>query len=252
MTDYKSLSNDALLSHVDGAGRVLPPELIRVLLARRIDLRARIVDRFAESLHDSWDDPDDPRWYRAVHYGILLIAYRERKALPIFAAIYSGGDSYDGLLEWFEDAPANFGPAALPVFQAVVEEAPSGGWDYGAAMSISILEALALRYPEVRQEVVTFLGSRLPALNEEGELMLDDDAEPDELWGSIVNALAELRDRSTMPQALALLDAELIDPIEADRESYLTDLNDAPDAEKRQPFDIMTFYAQGVQRDAAE
>ena len=252
MTDYKSLSSDELFRRVDAAGRTLPPELIRVLLARRIDLRERILNNFAESLNDDWDDPDDPRWYRAVHYGLLLIAYRERKALPLFAAIYTGGETYETLIEWFEDAPANFGPVAVPVFQAVVEEA-STDWDFGAAMGISVLETLALRFPEVRQEVVTFLRSRLPALDEAGELMLDDDAEPDEHWGSIVNALAELRDRASMPQALALFEAELIDPMETDRESYLKELNDAPSTEKQQPFDIFTFYARrSPQNDEAE
>jgi hypothetical protein len=57
----------------------LPPELIRVLLARRIDLRNALLERFAEAINDEWDDADDPRWYRAVHYGFLLIAYRERR-----------------------------------------------------------------------------------------------------------------------------------------------------------------------------
>lgn len=251
MTDYKSLSSDELLKCVDGAGRTLPPELIRVLLARRIDLRDKILHSFAESIDDDWDDSEDPRWYRAVHYGHLLIAYRERKALPIFAAIYSGGESYDSLIEWFEDAPANFGPAAIPVFQAIVEAA-SGEWDFGVAMSISVLETLALRFPEARQEVVTFLGSLLPTLDEDGKLMLDDDAEPDGHWGSIINALSELRDRTTMPQVLALLDAEWIDPMETDRENYLKDLNEAPSAEKRQPFDILAFYAQVAQRHAEE
>jgi len=251
MTDYKSLSNDALLAHVDVAGRTLPPELLRVLMARRIDLREKILDNFAASLHDDWEDDDDPRWYRAVHYGFLLIAYRERKALPIFAAIYGGDESHDSLIEWFEDAPANFGPAALPVFQTIVAAAPNT-WDFGAAMSISVLETLALRFPEVRQEVVTFLRSRLPALNEDGKLLIDDDAEPDEHWGSIINALTELRDRASMPQALALFDAELIDPMEADRESYLKDLDGAPITEKRQPFDIFTFYTQIARPDAAK
>jgi hypothetical protein len=122
MTDYAKLANAELLDWVERAGRALPPELIRVLLARRIDLRNMILERFAEAINDDWDDADDPRWYRAVHYGYLLIAYRERKALPIFAAVYSDADSYDALLEWFEEAPANFGPPAVPIFQAVIEE----------------------------------------------------------------------------------------------------------------------------------
>ncbi|MBK8799679.1 MAG: hypothetical protein IPM07_26765 [Anaerolineales bacterium] len=83
MTNYMTLSNDELLACIEIAGITLSPELLRVLLARRLELRESILERFTASIDDDWDDSDDPRWYRAVHYGFLLIAYRERKALPI-------------------------------------------------------------------------------------------------------------------------------------------------------------------------
>lgn len=252
MTDYVRLSNTELLDRVDHAGRVLPPELISVLLARRIDLRNMILERFAEAIDDDWGDADDPRWYRAVHYGFLLIAYRERKALPIFAAVYGNSNSYEGLVEWFEEAPANFGPAAAPYFQSVIENALHGDWDFGAAMGVSILEAIAVRFPETRPTVVAFLRSRLPALSADGRVVLDDEEDVDELWGSIIDALAELRDRASMPQVLAMFDAELIDPMETDRETYLSELEGPPSTEKTQPFDIFAMYAQVARRDQAQ
>ncbi|HQY93741.1 hypothetical protein [Caldilinea sp.] len=244
MTNYMTLSNDELLACIEIAGITLSPELLRVLLARRLELRESILERFTASIDDDWDDSDDPRWYRAVHYGFLLIAYRERKALPIFAAIYMNTESYENLIEWFEEEPAHFGPAAIPVFQAVVDAAPGLEWDFGAAMSVSILSAIAMRFPQTRQEIVSFLRSHLPPLHMNGNLTPDNDDEIDELWASIVDALAELRDFDSKQQVLAMFDADLIDPTEIDRESYLDALTEPPSSEKKPPFDIFAMYAR--------
>lgn len=249
MTDYAKLKDAELLDCVDHAGRSLPPELIRVLLARWIDLRGVILERFAESINDDWADSNDPRWYRAVHYGFLLIAYRERKSLPIFATVYSDSDRYDALLEWFEQAPAHFGPAAVPVFQGVIENARGAGWDFGAALSIAIVEEIAMHFPETRPAVVTFLRSLLPAMAADGRVVLDDEDEIDELWGSVVDALAELHDRGSMPQVLAMFDAELIDPMEIDRETYLDVLEGRHSTAKTPPFDIFAIYTEVARRD---
>lgn len=247
MTEYRTLSNSELLDRVDRAGSTLPPALIRTLLARRIELSNEILARFAEAIQDDWDDDDDPRWYRAVHYGFLLIAYRERKALPIFATIYSAVESYDALLEWFEVAPAHFGPPAAPVFQEVLrnfQDSSSPEWHYGAALSVAILKTIAIRYPATRHEIVTFLRSFLPPLDANGRLVLNDEEDVNPLWGSFINALAELRDRESMPQVLAMFDADLIDPMEIDREAYLEDLEQAPSTARAQPFDLYAVYAQ--------
>lgn len=244
MTNYMTLSNDELLACIEIAGITLSPELLRVLLARRLELRESILERFTASIDDDWDDSDDPRWYRAVHYGFLLIAYRERKALPIFAAIYMNTESYENLIEWFEEEPAHFEPATIPVFQAVVDAAPGLEWDFGAAMSVSILSAIAMRFPQTRQEIVSFLRSHLPPLHMNGNLTPDNDDEIDELWASIVDALAELRDFDSKQQVLAMFDADLIDPTEIDRESYLDALTEPPSSEKKPPFDIFAMYAR--------
>jgi hypothetical protein len=252
MTDYANLSNAELLIQIDYTGRTLPSELIHVALARRIELRNALLERFAEAIDDEWEDSDDPRWYRAVHYGFLLIAYRERRALPIFAAVYGDVDSYDTLLEWFEEAPANFGPSAVPIFQGVLQNAPSTSWDFGAALSIAILKTIAIRFSETRRDVTAFLRSFLPALDADGRVVLNDKVEIDELWGSIVDALAELHDRESMPQVLAMFDAELVDPMETNRENYLKELAGQYSAEKAQPFDIFAMYATGTHREQAK
>lgn len=242
MTEYKRLSNDELLNQVEYAGRTLPAELIQVLLARRIELRDEVLKRFAEAINDDWDDANDPRWYRAVHYGFLLIAYRERKALPIFATIYSNVDSYDTLIEWFEESPASFGPPAVPVFQGVLLGRSGPEWHFGAALGVEILTTIATRFPKTRSDIVTFLRSFLPPLDANGRVVLHDEDDIDELWGSIVDALAELRDRESTPQVLAMFDADLIDPMETDRQTYLDELEQAPSTERMQPFDIFAMY----------
>lgn len=249
MTKYQNLSNPELLEQVDRAGRTLPTELIQTLLARRIELRNDIIARFAESLDDNWED-DDPRWYRAVHYGFLLIAYRERKALPIFATIYSKTDSYDALLEWFEAQPAYFGPPAVPVFQEVLKSRTDLEWHYGRGLSIAILKTIAIRFPETRSDIVAFLRSFLPPLDANGRVVLSDEEEIDELWGSIIDALADLRDQESMPQVLAMFEADLIDPVDIDRKTYLRQLKQAPIAAKTQPFDIFEIYAAQTSRNA--
>jgi hypothetical protein len=247
-----ALSNDELLARLESAGITLPPELLRVLMARRLELRERILEKFAASIDDAWDDPDDPRWYRAVHYGFLLIAYRERKALPVFAAIYTHAEIYENLIEWFEEDPSNFGAAAIPVFQAVVDAAPGIEWDFGAAMSVSILKMIAIRFPQTRQDIVSFLRSRLPSLHMNGNLTPGNDEEIDELWASIVDALAELRDFDSKQQVLAMFDADLIDPIEIDRETYLDTLTEPPSSEKKQPFDIFAMYDRVAKYNASK
>lgn len=242
MTNFQTRSSDALLTDVENAGRLLPPELIRALLARRIELRDAVLARFAAAIDDDWDNPDDPRWYRSVHFGYLLIAYRERKALPIFATIYRDSARYESLIEWFEDAPAHFGPPALPVFQAIIEAAPGLEWDYGVGMSVSILKEIASRFPETRADVVQFLRTRLPPLHMNGHLHLDNDEEINELWGDIAGALAELHDRESMTQVLFMFDADLIDPMQIDRESYLELLNEPRPKDQGQMFDILAHY----------
>lgn len=245
MTDYRNLSTHELLDLVDRIGRTLPAELIQTLLMRRIELRNEVLARFEESINDAWEDDDDPRWYRTVHYGFLLIAYRERKALPIFASLYIDADSHDTLLQWFEEHPAHFGPPAVPVFQGVlqhIQARPGLEWHYGGALSITILKTIAIRFPETRPGVVTFLRSLLPPLDADGRIVLDDEKKVDELWGGVVNALANLRDRVSMPQVLAMFDAGLIDPVETERDIYLRELERAPSSLKTQPFDIYTIY----------
>jgi hypothetical protein len=125
-------------------------------------------------------------------------------------------------------------------------------WDFGAALSVSILGDIAIRFPETRLAVVTFLRSLLPALDANGRVVLGDEEEIDDLWGSIVDALAELHDRESMAHVLAMFDAELIDPMEIDLDSYLDVLEGRQSTEKTQIFDIFATYADVARRDQGQ
>ncbi|MCB0024482.1 MAG: hypothetical protein M9936_32515 [Caldilinea sp.] len=245
--EYKNLSIDQLIEALERSGREPPLALIKVCLARRLELRGRLVEAFAEAIDDDWGDPDDVRWYRAVHFGRLLIAFRERAALPIFARIYSDTFSYESLIEWFEEYPAYYGPAAIDTFAGVVrqqdKQIQDEEWDYGRDMSIGVLEQIALQYPATRQEILTFLRAMIPDLGADGSLDWDEEELGiDEMWSSIVSTLAILRDADSADRALALFDADFIDETMLSRDEFLESFT-----AKRSPyavhrFDILELY----------
>lgn len=245
--DYKRLSVDDLLKTLDTIGREPPLTLIQACLARKLELRGALVAAFAEAIDDDWDDPDDVRWYRAVHFGRLLIAFRERAALPIFATIYNDSDTYESLIEWFEEDPAFYGSAAIDTFAGVVRQRDKQNhdeeWDYGRDMSIGVLEQIALQYPATRQEILTFLRAMIPDLGADGSLDWDEEELGiDESWSSIVSTLAALRDTDSVDRALALFDADFIDETMISRDEFLESFT-----AKRSPyavhrFDILKIY----------
>lgn len=245
--DYRRLSVDDLLKTLDTIGREPPLALIQACLARKLELRGALVAAFAEAIDDDWDDPDDVRWYRAVHFGRLLIAFRERTALPTFARIYSHTYTYESLIEWFEEGPAYYGPVAIDTFAGVVrqqgKQKQDEEWDYGRNMSIGVLKQIALQYPATRQEILTFLRAMIPDLGADGSLDWDEEElGVDETWSSIVSTLAALRDTDSVDRALALFDADLIDETMISRDEFLESFT-----AKRSPyavhrFDILEIY----------
>ena len=239
--EYKSLSIDQLIEALDRSGREPPLALIKVCLARRLELRGRLVEAFAEAIDDDWDDPDDVRWYRSVHFGRLLIAFRERAALSTFARIYSDTFTYESLIEWFEEDPAYYGPAAIDTFAEVVrqqdKQIQDEEWDYGRDMSIGVLEQIALQYPATRQDILTLLRAMIPELSADGSLDWDEEELGiDEMWSSIVSTLAMLRDTDSYDRALALFDADFIDETMISRDEFLESFT-----AKRPPYAVHRF-----------
>lgn len=245
--DYKRLSVEDLLKTLDTIGREPPLALIQACLARKLELRGPLVAAFAEAIDDDWDDRDDARWYRAVHFGRLLIAFRERAALPTFARVYSHTYTYENLIEWFEEDPAYYGHAAIDTFAGVVrqqdKQIQDEEWDYGRDMSIGVLEQIALQYPATRQEILTSLRAMIPDLGADGSLDWDEAALGiDATWSSIVSTLATLRDTDSVDRALALFDADFIDETIISRDEFLESFTAkrAPSGVHR--FDILEIY----------
>lgn len=215
--EYKTAQSEELLKALERAGRTPSLDLIRACLERQEELTPGLLEMFEESLWDEWDDEDDPRWYRGIHAGYLLIAYRETKALPLFESIYRGEWTED-LIEWFETEPSYYGPPAVPTFTRVLHYKPpaedydvSPDFDYGRSMSAEILNQIALQFPATRDDVVAALRAVLPPLTAEGEPDWPADAPPLHIWSPVVHYLGQQRDRESEERVMALFDRDWID-----------------------------------------
>lgn len=244
LIDFLALPTGELLDRLSMAGKAPSPDLIKACLTRQQELAPLLVQIFAESLHDDWPDADDPRWYRCVHAGNLLIAYREPAALPVFGAIYRDEDQFADLIGNFETDPHHFGPPAIPTFAAVVQMDSGRKWHYGKAMSVSILSTIGLVHPETRPQILDIFRAVLPALRPNGELDWDDPDNPDLNWGSLVDDLAILQDRESLPVVQALFARDMIDESFIDLVGYERTLEEGIEKQywRIRPFDIIEDY----------
>ena len=237
--NYSDLTTTELLHALETAGRLPALDLIRACLQRQSELTPALLDLFRQSIHDDWPDEDDPRWYRAIHAGHLLLAYREEAALPIFEELYRQSHT---LLDWFETAPAIYGAAAIPTFRGVLHMDTYGQYHYGRGMSAELLRDMAILYPETRAAVVEALRSLLPPLADGGELDWPHEY-PEVIWSPVAGYLATLQDEASRPQIKALLACDWLDRGWIDETSYEARLSgEHPPTRPVEPFDIITTY----------
>jgi hypothetical protein len=215
--DYAAFSEAALLAALEYAGRTPDLDLIRACLARREALTPGLLALLQAEEDADWEDADrdwgeeDPRWYRSVHAGLLLCAFREPAALPIFARLLRD-EAQNVLHELFDFAlPYYYGPLAVPMLVEMLEV--QGDYNYPAIAAAEMLAYLAQHHPEERERVIESLRRHLPALNEEGQLELtaQQRRDPPELWIWIVNAFMELRYEGAHDLVEALFEADLLD-----------------------------------------
>jgi hypothetical protein len=90
MSEYQTYTTEELLAAIETAGRTPDLDLIHTILDRQADVTPGLLHMFHDALNDDWEDEDDPRWYRLVHAGMLLLAFREEAALPVFHDLYLG------------------------------------------------------------------------------------------------------------------------------------------------------------------
>lgn len=241
---YENASAAELLSALEWAGRTPDLDLIRAALDRPDELTPGLLKMLAadplETYDDLEDDPDDdPRIYADIHAGLLLIAYREEQALPIFAEIFRN-EEREHLVEWFGTELHHYGPAAVPTLLELAQDKET--YEFGRASAPELLAEIGRQHPETRDTIVAGLRALLPPLQADGSLDLPPDAGYDEIWSWAAFALTTLQDRESQPQIVALYEANLIDEfVMGDRDSYLRDLEQGPRGEPRR-FDLLRLY----------
>jgi ribosomal protein L7/L12 len=249
MEDYHSLSTNELLAALETAGRGPEPALIRACLERREELTPGLLDMLAEGADPDWDG-EDPRVFRDVHAGLLLCAFREPAALPVFDQVFRDPDR-ESLLEWFDqDLPAAYGPAAVPMLVDLMNDASAREDARSSAMGM--LTIIAQGHPAERERVVAELRALLPWLTDAGTL--PPKTKYSELWTWVAASLADLQDEASQPHVLALYKAGMIaEWIMGDRQEYLAYSRRKAKRAKGAPrsFDVLNTYEQ-LHREAAE
>jgi uncharacterized protein YecA (UPF0149 family) len=245
--DYHSLSADELLTALEQAGRTPDLDLIRACLERREELTPALLAMLAEGVDESWE-PGDPRWYREIHAGLLLIAFREPAALPIFAEIFRDEERED-LHEWFSTELPAYGPAATQMLLDLLND--DSAYEFARIVSTEMLAAIAWHHPGERERILEALRALLPPLREDGTL--PPGLRFQELWTWVASALADLQDTVSQPQVIALYKRGLIDEsVMGGLENYLAEFEpDAyPPSVARYEYDILKTY-EGLHRQAA-
>jgi hypothetical protein len=209
--DYEAFSDAQLLAALEYGGEALHPDLIRACLARPEALTPGLLVMLETELDTAWRD-DDPRWYRDGHAGLLLSAFREPAALPLFAQVLWEAQR-DYLFEWFGLAlPYYYGPAAIPMLIEALEI--EDGDDMLVSHASGMLTYIALHHPEERDRIIAALRPYLPSLDEAGALVITPEqrADPPVLWVWVINAFMDLRYDGADAVIKALFDADLVDP----------------------------------------
>jgi hypothetical protein len=207
--NYTTLSDDDLIEELGMAGRKPERELIQACLERRQSLTPILLDLVLDEGDEEWDE-DDLRGYTSIHAGLLLIAFREPKAIPLFMEILVE-DWYDDLMDWFSPHLHHYGSLIVPSLLTVVDDEDESVDSRSTA--IEILTNTASRFPEIRQQLIRTLRSLLPPLKD-GSLEVDDPSEDDVvLWTWTADALGDLGDRHSLPVVEALHQANLIDEL---------------------------------------
>ncbi len=217
--DYARMPTEELLHELEMAGRHPDLALLEALLERREEATPTLLKWLEEELDSAtpkgWEG-EDPRWYRAIHAGLLLITYREPKAIPLFMEILQN-PSYEVLQDWFNVALPLYGPALMPYLLGISRDESLSYW--ARVSALGILTQIANQYVEVRPAARKLLRELLP-VDESGQVTItreaadkkDEDEFMDltEYLGFLVMGLEDLRDKQSLPLIKALFDAGLV------------------------------------------
>lgn len=242
---YGSVSPEHLLEALERSGRTPDRALLKACLDRPDELIPGLLEMLESGIEqgdaEEWDD-EDPRWYRDIHAGLFLIAFREEKALPLFADLLRD-EGRENLLEWFERAFVHYGPLAVDMLIDLLKDRNAFLW--GRIFAAVRLSRIALLHPDVRDRVTGALRVRLPRVDEEGNFVILPLADDDqvEFWTFVACELAELKDTASQPQVKALYRAGLIDEtVMGDVDDYLRIFEEDRSHRVPRPFDLIAFY----------
>lgn len=236
---YEEFSPDELINLLRRAGEYPHPDLIDAIWEQRSEAEPRLLEIFQEQGASEELDTWHPKWMLFVHAGKFMISWRVEAAIPVLARFFMD-DDHDDELEWFEEEPATFGPAAIPYMARALDRNIDGIWTYARGLSSSILAGIAQQFPESRDLVVETLRAALPSIEKIPEIPFIDEA-----WEDIAGELAGLGDESSREQILALYDAGLIgDGGFLPRKDYFWFMKQAKESAEfvAEPYDIRKQY----------
>ena len=242
---YTSASPEHLLEALEQAGRTPNRALLEACLDRREALipgLLKVLEAGIEQGYDEEWDEDDPRWYREVHAGLFLIAFREEKALPLFADLFRD-EECENLWDWFSTSFQHYGPPAVDMLIDLVKDRNADVWPRISAAEK--LKDIALVHPETRDRTAEVLRMRLPRVDEAGNFVIPPLVDDDQVlyWTWTALALAELKDTASQDRVKALYRAGLIDEtVMGDMGDYLKIFEEDPDHRAPRPFDLITYY----------
>jgi len=245
--DYTIASPDQLFAALEQAGRYPASGLIAACLDRGDELASGLLAMLAEGekagYEENWPG-DDPRWYRGIHAGRLLIALREEKALPLFEGILRE-DEDASAVEWYESELPYYGPPALPMLTRLIRDASAAPSARMAAAMM--LKNIAHLHADTKPDVTATLRTVLPPLSDRGEPVVPDAVDDDQrgLWTFAAFALALLGEADSQAHVEALHDWYLIDEsVYGDFEGYQKVLHAGDDPFALPPtFDLARAYA---------
>jgi hypothetical protein len=242
--DYTVKTDEELLYALETAGRVPAADLLRACLQRQEALAPALLAVFQESAADEWAE-DDPRWFRGVHAGRLLLAYREERALPVFEQLYASLDEGDqDFLEWFGWNLAHYGATAVPAMTRVLNLDTQGAYHYGRSLAATTLKIIALQHPETKEGILKSFRALLPPLKADGVPDLAENQQPDEIVNVLAIDLSDLRDEISRPQIEALFALDWIDPMMISLKDYQAAFADdaPPPDESAFTYDLIGEY----------
>lgn len=245
-TTYDTASSQELLAALEQAGRTPDLALIRACMEQQEALTPTLLAWMDEARRDEpWPD-DDPRWYKPIHAGQLLLHWREEAALPRFEAWLRSADPFeDTPLEWFDTSLESFGPPAIPMLARVTADTALDS--FARSLSAGTLEQIAAQHPEQREAVIAALRAALPEIapGERRDVTeAEEEADLPAAWSWTAWYLCELHDHESRERIAALFANDMIDEsIAGGMDDYMARLDgDEPLEDRYGQFDILETY----------